>query len=56
MYHNVLLRRHPGIVVWVARVANALKKGFGALTWLLEGRIDLDYIRKQWRSSIRVAR
>lgn len=56
MYHSPYLRKRPGIVVRFAKVANAIKKGTGALGWLLEGRIDLSYIRKQWRSSIRVAR
>lgn len=56
MYHSSYLRAHPRIVERFAQVANAIKKGVGALGWLLEGRIDLEYIRKQWRSSIRVAR
>ena len=56
MYGSPFLRRRPGTVVVIARVANAIKKGFGGIAWLLKGRIDLAYIRKQWRSSIRVAR
>ena len=56
MYGSSFLRGNPGIVVAIARIANAIKKGFGGIGWLLKGRIDLAYIRKQWRSSIRVAR
>jgi radical SAM superfamily enzyme YgiQ (UPF0313 family) len=56
MYRSQYLRAHPRVVERFAQVANAIKKGVGALGWLIEGRIDLEYIRKQWRSSIRVAR
>jgi anaerobic magnesium-protoporphyrin IX monomethyl ester cyclase len=56
MYRSKYLRAKPGPAVAFARVANAVKKGFGALGWLLQGKINLEYIRKQWRSSIRVAR
>ncbi len=55
-YYSKFWRSHLGLYRTVVKSINVLKSGMKGIEYLLKGKIDIAYLRTQWRDAINVSK
>lgn len=56
VYYSTFWRGHLGLLNSLVRAANILKTGFKGIEYLIQGKINLAYIRTSWKNVINTTR